>query len=223
MQTVKKETLSFLKDLSENNNREWFTENKERYELAKENIKAFAGALMEKMQQHDHIEGMKVFRIYRDVRFSKDKTPYKNNIGCSFTRATEKLRGGLYLNIEPGNTFVGGGFWNPNAQDLKRIRNEFVLNAQPFKKIIHSKSFKDNFGTLAGEELKTAPKGYDKEHPDIDLIRKKQFLISRSFTEKEVISDNFLAECNEAFRAMRPFFDFMSETLTTNENGESII
>jgi len=223
MQTITKETLGFLNDLRDNNDRDWFTKNKPKYELAKDNAKAFGTELMEEMQKHDHIEGLKVFRIYRDVRFSKDKTPYKTNIGCGFTRATEKLRGGLYLNIEPGNTFVGGGFWGPNAADLKRIRNEFLFNAEPFRKIINAKKFKTYFGTLKGDELKTAPKGFDKEHPNIDLIRKKQFLIGRDFTDKEVFSKNFLTECNETFKAMRPFFDFMSETLTTNENGESII
>lgn len=223
MQTIKKDTLDFLKNLGNNNNRDWFTENKPKYELAKKDVTVFADALLEELSKHDHIEGKKVFRIYRDIRFSKDKTPYKTNIGCSFTRATEKLRGGMYLNIEPGNTFVGGGFWGPNAKDLKRIRNEFLFNAEPFRKIINSKKFKDYFGTLEGDELKTAPKGFDKEHPNIDLIRKKQFLIGRNFTDKEVMSDNFLKECNLTFKAMRPFFDFMSETLTTNENGESII
>lgn len=223
MQTIHKETFDFLKSIRENNNRDWFNENKPKYELAKDNAKAFATALMEELNKHDHIEGLKVYRIYRDVRFSKDKTPYKTSIGCGFTRATEKLRGGCYLNIEPGNTFVGGGFWGPNAQDLKRIRNEFLVNAEPFRKILSSKSFKKYFGTLGGEELKTAPKGFDKEHPNIDLIRKKQFLIGRDFSEKEVLSKDFLKECNDTFKAMRPFFDFMSETLTTNENGESIL
>jgi len=222
MQTIHKETFDFLKNIRENNNRDWFTEHKPKYELAKDNAKTFATALMEEMNKHDHIEGLKVFRIYRDVRFSKDKTPYKSSIGCGFTRATEKLRGGCYLNIEPGNTFVGGGFWGPNAQDLKRIRNEFLFNDEPFRKILASKSFKKYFGTLGGEELKTAPKGFDKEHPNIDLIRKKQFLIGREFSEKEVLSKDFLKECNDTFKAMRPFFDFMSETLSTNENGEFI-
>ena len=223
MPKIEKSTFQFLKDIQKNNNRDWFTKNKPKYVLAKDNVTDFANALMEELQKHDHIEGAKVFRIYRDVRFSKDKTPYKTNIGCGFSRATAKLRGGMYLNIEPGNTFVGGGFWGPNAQDLKRIRNEFLFNAEPFRKIINSKKFKEYFGSMTGEELKTAPKGFDKEHPNIDLIRKKQFLVGREFTDKEALSDDFLAECNKTFKAMRPFFDFMSETLTTNENGESII
>ena len=223
MSSIQKETLSFLKNLRKNNNRDWFAENKPKYELAKENAKEFSKALAEKLNKHDHIEDVKVLRIYRDIRFSKDKTPYKNNIGCSFKRATEKLRGGCYLNIEPGNTFIGGGFWAPNAKDLKRIRTEFLYNAKAFRKILAAKKFKEYFGTLGGLELKTAPKGFDKEHPDIDLIRKKQFLIGRDFTDAEVLSSNFLVECDKTFKAMRPFFDFMSETLTTNENGESIL
>ena len=223
METIHKDTLGFLKELKDNNNRDWFNKNKPKYELAKDNVKAFATALMEEMQKHDHIEGLKVFRIYRDVRFSKDKTPYKTNIGCGFTRATAKLRGGLYLNIEPGHTFVGGGFWGPDTKDLKRIRNEFLVNAEPFRKIINAKKFKEYFGELEGDELKTAPKGFDKDHPNIDLIRKKQFLVGREFTQKEALSKDFLKECNNTFKAMRPFFDFMSETLTTNENGESIL
>lgn len=224
MHTIEKSTFQFLKNIKKNNNRDWFTEHKPKYVLAQDNIKAFANALMEEMQKHDHIEKTKVFRIYRDVRFSKDKTPYKTNFGCGFTRATAKLRGGLYLHLEPdGNTFAGGGFWGPNAADLKRIRNELLVNAEPFREIVSTKKFKDYFGTLEGEELKTAPKGFEKTHPNIDLIRKKQFLISRKFTDEEVLADDFLKECNLTFKAMRPFFDFMSETLTTNENGESIL
>ena len=224
MQTINKETLGFLKELRDHNDRDWFTKNKPKYEIAKDNAKAFATELLEELRKHDHIEGLKMYRIYRDVRFSKDKTPYKTNIGCGYTRATEKLRGGLFLNIEPGGSFVGGGFWSPNSQDLKRIRNEFLYNADPFRKIINSKKFKTYFGTLNGEELKTAPKGFDKEHPNIDLIRKKQFLIGRDFTDKEVhLQRTFLKNAMTHFKAMRPFFDFMSETLTTNENGESII
>jgi len=223
MQTIEKSTFQFLKDIQKNNNKDWFTDNKPKYVLAQENIKAFANALMEELQKHDYIEKAKVFRIYRDVRFSKDKTPYKTNFGCGFTRATAKLRGGLYLHIEPGKSFAGGGFWGPDASDLKRIRNEFLVNAEPFRKIIAAKKFKDYFGSLEGEELKSAPKGFDKTHPNIDLIRKKQFLISRKFTDQEVLADDFLQECNLTFKAMRPFLDFMSETLTTNENGESIV
>lgn len=223
MNHISKATFSFLKDIQKNNNREWFTEHKPKYVAAQTEIKAFAQDVLELLSQHDNIEGPKVFRIYRDVRFSKDKTPYKTNIGVGFSRATEALRGGMYINIEPNNTFVGGGFWNPNSPDLKRIRNELSVNAGEFRTIITSKSFKDNFGELKGEALKTAPRGFAKDHPDLDLIRMKQFLVGKDFTNKQALSKDFAHQINETFRAMRPFFDFMSDVLTTNENGESIL
>lgn len=223
MATISKDTFKFLKDISKNNNRDWFTENKPKYVLATNNTKTFAAELAEMMSSHDSIEGPKVFRIYRDVRFSKDKTPYKTNMGVGFTRATDALRGGMYLNIEPGNTFAGGGFWNPNGPDLKRIRNEFAVNAQEFREILASEEFIEYFGVLKGEALKTAPRGFAKDHPDLDLLRMKQFLIGRDFTDKEAMSKDFAVQVNDTFRAMRPFFDFMSDVLTTNENGESLL
>jgi len=223
MAAISKDTFQFLKDIKKNNNRDWFAEHKPRYVLAMDNTKAFAADLGEMMAGHDNIEGPKVFRIYRDVRFSKNKTPYKTNMGVGFARATDALRGGMYLNIEPGNTFAGGGFWNPNGPDLKRIRNEFAFNAQEFRDILASKEFIKYFGVLKGEALKTAPRGFAKDHPDVDLLRMKQFLISKEFTDKEAMSKDFAVQVNDTFIAMRPFFNFMSDVLTTNENGESII
>jgi len=223
MPTISKSTFSFLKDIQKNNNREWFTENKPRYVAAQTEIKSFAADLGALLSEHDNIEDPKVFRIYRDVRFSKDKTPYKTNIGVGFARATAALRGGMYLNIEPGNTFVGGGFWNPNGPDLKRIRNEFAVNAGEFRKILAEDGFVEHFGILKGETLKTAPRGFAKDHPDVDLLRMKQFLVGKDFSDKAALSKDFANEVNETFKAMRPFFNFMSDVLTTNENGESII
>jgi len=216
-------TLQFLRDLSANNDRDWFQANKGRYEAAHENVKAFAGAVEQALGTSDHLEGSKVFRIYRDVRFSKDKAPYKNNFGIGFTRATQRLRGGYYLHIEPGATFAGGGFWQPEAQDLKRIRDEFAMDDQPIRKIMADDAFVKYFGTLQGEELKTAPKGYDKDSPALDLIRKKSFTVHRSFTDQEVTGDGFLQSVKLTFEAMRPFFDYMSEVLTTDLNGVSLV
>jgi len=223
MSTIQKSTFSFLKDIAKHNNREWFTENKQRYVDAKENTEAFGKALKEKLSLHDLIDQMKVFRIYKDVRFSKDKTPYKTNMGISFSRATAALRGGMYINIEPGNSFVGGGFWNPNSDDLKRIRYELSVNASEMRDILNDPTFKQHFGELKGDKVKTSPKGFDKNHPDIDLIRYKQFLISEEFTDAEVMSEDFIEKCDQCFKAMRPFFNFMSDVLTTNNNGESIL
>lgn len=216
-------TLQFLKDLSGNNNREWFQANKARYEAALANIKQFAKAVENALGETDHLEETTVFRIYRDVRFSADKSPYKNNFGIGFSRATKRLRGGYYLHIESGASFVGGGFWQPNAEDLKRIRDEFAADAQPIRKIIADATFQKYFGAIQGEALKTAPKGYEKDHPAIDLIRKKSFTVHRNFTDAEVLSDGFLREVKLTFEAMRPYFDYMSEVLTTDLNGESLL
>ncbi len=221
--SVAASTIKFLKDLEKNNNRDWFLGHKSQYELSLQNVKDFSNEVVKALNKKDQIEDARVFRIYRDVRFSKDKAPYKNNFGIHFTRASVLRRGGYYLHLEPGKSFAGGGFWAPNPEDLKRIRDEFAFDDKPIRKIVNSKSFVKYFGQLEGEELKTAPSGYDREHPAIDLIRKKQLTISRKFKDKEVTDPNFLKEVALTFEAMRPFFDYMSEVLTTDINGQLLI
>lgn len=219
--------FSFLRDLKKNNNRDWFTENKERYEQEHAQIIDFADALLAKMNEHDQIEtasGKKsLFRIYRDVRFSKDKSPYKTHWSGGFTRATKSLRGGYYFHIQPdGESFIGGGFWGPNKEDLQRIREEIATDASELREILTAPTFTSNFGEMRGEQLKTAPKGFDKEHPDVDLLRYKQFIFGRNFSDAEVLQPGFLDEVNRTFIAMRPFFDFMSDVLTTDSNGSPL-
>lgn len=216
-------TLQFLKDLAANNHREWFQANKDRYDAALDNMKQFARAVENALGETDLLESATLFRIYRDVRFSKDKSPYKNNFGLSLSRATKRLRGGYYIQIEPGGSFVGGGFWQPNKEDLKRIRDEFAIDEQPIREIMADPAFRKHFGTLQGEELKTAPQGFDKNHPALDLLRKKSFVAIQNFTDAEVTSDTFLEEVMQSFRAIRPYFDYMSMVLTTNLNGESLL
>lgn len=220
---ITKSTFDFLKQLGNNNNRPWFEENKKHYEIVKDNFKEFVTALQGEMEKHDLIEKAKIFRIYRDVRFSNDKTPYKTSQSVGFTRATNRLRGGYYFQIQPGEIFVGGGFWAPEKDDLKRIREEFKVDDTYIRKIIADKEFIKYFGTLRGDELKSAPKGYDKDHPAIDLIRKKQIVVSRIFTERDAMQPDFYKEVNATFKAMRPLFDYMSDVLTTDLNGESIL
>ncbi|HRB71214.1 MAG TPA: DUF2461 domain-containing protein [Flavobacterium sp.] len=219
---ITKAELDILITLRNNNNREWFTEHKKEFQQHEKKAKAFFQEVYDELGKQDSIEKMQIFRIYRDVRFSKDKAPYKNHFSVGFTRTKPLLRGGYYLHIEPGASFVGGGFWDPNAEDLNRIRKEFEMDDEEIRTIISDPVFKSFFGTLEGEELKTAPKGFDKTHPAIDLIRKKQYLISRSFTDKEVTSPDFKKEVLATFQAMRPFFDYMSEVLSTNLNGEPL-
>jgi len=220
---IQPSTLQFLKDLSANNNREWFQANKARYEAALANMKQFAQAVENVLEETDLLETATLFRIYRDVRFSKDKSPYKNNFGLGLNRATKRLRGGYYLQVEPGASFVGGGFWQPNAEDLKRIRAEFAMDDQPIREIMADARFQQYFGMLQGEELKTAPSGIDKNHPAIDLLRKKGFVVKRNFTDEQVTSDQFLQEVKQSFQAMRPYFDYMSMVLTTDLNGERLL
>lgn len=223
MKHITAETLEFLKDLSVNNNRDWFNENKPRYETAKANMKSFGSELLVEMNKTDHIEKLKTHRIYRDVRFSKDKTPYKLNLSCSMVRATKQLRGGYYLHIQPEESFLGGGFWAPNKEDLGRIRKELAFDAQPLRAIINTSEFKNMFGTLQGEQLKTAPRGYPKDHENVDLLRYKQYIVMRKFNNEEIMQPNFLQKVVAGFQAMRPLFDYMSEVLTTDENGVPII
>jgi uncharacterized protein (TIGR02453 family) len=217
-----KSTFGFLDLLTKNNNREWFTENKKRFETENNLAKAFFTEVFTNLEKIDSLEKMQVFRIYRDVRFSKNKLPYKNHFSVGFSRTKPMLRGGMYLHIENEASFVGGGFWAPNNEDLLRIRKEIELDASDLREIISNTTFKKMFGTLEGEELKTAPKNFDKTHPDIDLIRKKQYLLTRKFTNKEVMSPNFREEVIATFAAMRPFFNYMSDVLTTDLNGESL-
>ena len=220
---ITKASFDFLKQLQRNNNREWFTNHKDAFKKHEQTTKQFYESVMDNLRKHDEIEKMKMFRIYRDVRFSKDKTPYKTHFSGSFSRAGARLRGGYYLHLQPGGSLVATGFWAPNKDDLLRIRREMEVNADEFRNTINDKKLKAAWGTLQGDEVKTAPKGFDREHPDIDLIRKKQYIFVKNFTDKEVLAPDFEARVDQAYRAIRPFFDFMSLVLTTNLNGESLI
>ena len=219
---IQKSTFQFLLDIKENNHRDWFHANKPYYQAALDNIKAFQKDLHNQMTEHDEIESAKLFRIYRDVRFSKDKTPYKSSFSGSFVRATKWRRGGYYFHIEPQNTFLAGGFWNPNSPDLKRIRYEIAHNTAEFRSHLEAPTFQKAFGKLHGDQVKTAPKGYPKDHPAIDLLRYKQLIVMHHFEDQDIFADDFAATLNGFFKKMRPFLDFMSSVLTTDENGVPI-
>ncbi|HOZ86173.1 MAG TPA: DUF2461 domain-containing protein [Bacteroidia bacterium] len=225
--TIPVSALEFLKTVKKNNNRDWFNAHKDLYLNELSQLEKFADGLLYELNKYDVIEtpsGKKsLHRIYRDTRFSKEKTPYKTNWSGSFSRATKARRGGYYFHIEPGNSFVAGGFWGPSPDDLKRIREELAYDATAFRKILKSKTFKETFGTLHGEQIKTTPKGFDADSPAIDLLRFKQFTVIKRFTDKEVLHHDFLKQAAQSFRNMRPFFDYMSEVLTTDVNGISVI
>ncbi len=219
-------TLKFLRDLSVNNNREWFKANKPRYQTEHEHMIAFANRLLTEMQKLDELVPMSgkqsLFRIYRDIRFSKDKSPYKRHFSGRLKRATKWKRGGYYYHIEPGASFVAGGFWGPNSADLKRIRQEIAADPDSMRRLVADRTFKRTFGQLRGDQLKTSPQGYSRDHPAIGLLRYKHFLLIREFADEEVMDDRFLKELVRTYQRMRPFFDYMSEVLTTDANGVPI-
>lgn len=222
---LEKSTLDFLNNLKQNNNRDWFTEHKKTYEKAKLNAKNIFHEVLIELQQHDEIEKSKMMRIYRDVRFSKDKTPYKAHFANSYSRLGKHLRGGYFLRIKPGESFLAGGFWEPNKEDLFRIRKEIALNASEIRAILNDVMFQKYFNGRfeSFDELKTAPRGFDKEHPDVDLLRKKGFIAVRNFSDEEVLSLDFVSKVNDSYKALRPFFDLFSDILTTNLNGEKMV
>ncbi|MBO3700584.1 DUF2461 domain-containing protein [Roseivirga sp. E12] len=227
MAQINKSSFDFLNQLTENNNRDWFNENKPWYQDEHLNATDFAEAMLQGLKEHDDIttvSGKKsMMRVYRDVRFSKDKSPYNPRWAGSFSRQKPHLRGGYYFHLKPGQTVIGGGFYGPVPEDLKLIRDQIAQDDQPLRSVLNDPAFKKVFGALQGEQVKTAPKGFDKEHPAIDLLRHKSMYVFRDFSDKEVLSPNFLKEALSTFVALRPFFDVMTEYLTTDLNGLSRI
>jgi uncharacterized protein (TIGR02453 family) len=224
---IDQSTYTFLKSLARNNDRDWFQKNKNKYLAAQENMTTWVSNLIEEMNAHDQLQTRNgkesLYRIYNDVRFSADKTPYNPRFAGHLKRMKPWLRGGYYFWIKPGVSRVGCGFTYPNPEDLLRIRQDIELNHSDWRKILKLKSIQNTFGDMRGEQLKTAPKGFDKEHPAIDLLRFKQFWFEKSFTDKEVLSPGFLKNVNKTYKAIRPFFDYMTEVLTTDLNGVSKI
>ena len=213
----------FFKQLAKNNNREWFEQHKPEFKAFETEVKQFGEALKDKLNQHDSIDRFKVFRIYRDVRFSKDKTPYKTHFGLTWHRTKPEFRGGYYLHLKPDDIFLACGFWDPAPADLKRIRQEIDLDGDEYRNLINAPAFKNTWGALQGNAVKTAPKGYAKDHPDIDLLRFKQHIFMIRYTEVEVAAADFMDRLDAALQAVRPFVDYMSAVLTTNADGEPLV
>lgn len=214
--------FNFLKNLQKNNNRDWFIANKAEFESAKGEMQAFFEATLVQLEREDEFGKSKVYRIYRDARFSQDKTPYKNHMAAIFMRKQPHNRGSFYVHIEPGNSFIGGGFWNPEKEDLLRIRQGIEMDDE-LQVILNDQTLIHKLGGLQGESVKTAPKGFSKDHPRIDLLRKKQFILTRPLTDDEVLSSNFIGTVIETYKLMQPFFMYMTDVLTTDANGESIL
>jgi uncharacterized protein (TIGR02453 family) len=221
MTTIKQGTFDFLEQLKENNNREWFQENKAWYEEAKQNVEQFTEEVLSVIKETDqaipsHLTAKKcILRIYRDIRFSKNKTPYKTNFGISISSGG-KATGtpGYYLHIEPNKSFIAGGYWAPEASDLKAMRQEIDYNTSDFLKIIESKEFKDYFGGLEREDtLKFAPKGYDADHPHIALLKLKSFVCVHEINNKSLKGGKGLDEIAKGIQLIFPFNQFLQNAL----------
>jgi uncharacterized protein (TIGR02453 family) len=188
------ETFEFLKELADNNNREWFLANKDRYDKARENVIEFVGKIIPLLHKVDpsvasDLDPKKcVMRIYRDIRFSKNKTPYKNNFGVSFPTLNSKLGGvEYYLHLQPGKSFIAGGYWMPEAVHLKAIRQEIDYNAAELKAIIDDKEFVELFGDFRSQDqLKVMPRGYGVDNENIDLLKLKSFIVSHQLKDKDL-------------------------------------
>ncbi len=208
--------LNFLKDLSGNNNREWFQENKQCYEQARAGFIALTGELIDKIGRFDAdiatLDPKKcIFRIYRDVRFSKDKSPYKNNFGANISPGGRKSgMASYYLHIQPGASMLAGGMYHPGPENLARIRQEIDYNPGPLAEILQSSAFKKQFGELKGDKLKRPPKGYDPDHPNIEWLKHKDFIVYKSLSDRELTDKKFIAGTMNAFNVLSPFNDYFN-------------
>jgi uncharacterized protein (TIGR02453 family) len=212
--------FSFLRDLEANNDREWFTSNKQRYERSVREpglqfIQDF-GPRLAKISSHFVADarpsGGSMFRIYRDVRFSKDKSPYKTNVGFQFRHETgrDAHAPGFYLHLEPGACFFGAGLWHPDASTARLIREKIADETSRWKKVTRSKRFTDAF-SFSGDSLKRPPKGFDPDHPFIEDLKRKDFIAMTTLTQKAVVSDGFLSEFAKLCSKSAPLMQFLCE------------
>jgi len=212
-------TFDFLQQLSKHNNKEWFDKNRKKYEAAKKDHEQFVNELLQLISEKEPgFEGQKAkdctFRIFRDVRFSKNKDPYKNNFGAVFAKGGKKTTGaGYYVHLEPGKSFIGGGIWMPDGETMKKIRQEIDYNFNAFQKIVDEKNFKKTFGEVKGERLKKAPQGYAEENPAIDFLKLKSFTVGASVGDKEVLDKNFNSKMLKIMAIMKPFIDFLNRAV----------
>jgi uncharacterized protein (TIGR02453 family) len=221
---IPKSSYDFLKKLSKNNHRDWMQENKKEYLASEKELKSFYVQVQNGLQETDEIAKQKIFRINRDIRFSKDKTPYNVHRSVSWSRAGAQRRGGYYLRLEPGNSLMAGGFFSPEPADLLRIRKEFEMDATEIREILAASEFEKSFAGFNEQyAVKTAPKGFSKEDPNIDLIKLKSYFVEHSFTDAEVQASDFLEKLLYHFNLLRPYYDYMSAVLTSDLNGVSLI
>jgi uncharacterized protein (TIGR02453 family) len=219
METIKKPTLDFLKDLKENNNRDWFIKNRSAYSEAKNNFESFVQSIINEIIDFEPIlKGLEVkncvYRINRDIRFSNDKSPYKTHLGAFIVKGGKKNGdkfAGYYFQVEPGKSIIAGGAYMPPTPWLSAIREKIDEEPERFIKIITDKDFIKYFGKIEGEKLKTSPKGYPSDHPHIDLLRFKSYLAVNELSDKIVFKPDYFGHVIKIFKAMKPFNDFLNE------------
>ncbi|SEA20391.1 DUF2461 domain-containing protein [Pedobacter hartonius] len=215
---IKRETLAFLTEIVENNNREWFAQNKDRYEIAKADVLSFVEELIPVLYAVDsefpiETQAKKcLMRIYRDIRFSKNKNPYKNNYGISFS--VKNSHGPeYYLHLQPGKSYFAAGYWMPEAPDLKNIREEIDYNTSEFLEIIKAENFVSLFTLSKEDTLKKAPKGYDPQHPQIDLLKLKSFIATFPISDEELFTPSIVNHLKKAFEGIYPFVQFLKRAV----------
>lgn len=219
MNQIKPPTLNFLSDLKLNNNREWFNKNRKRYDDAKENFETFVQAIINEIVSFDPImKGLEAksctYRINRDIRFSPDKTIYKTHLGAFIVRGGKRNGdkfAGYYVHVEPGNSMIAGGAYMPPSPWLMAIREKIDEQGNTLLKIISDKNFIKYFEEIEGEKLKSAPKGYSKDHPYIELLRFKSFLAAKIISDKEIVSKECFELFIKASKAMKPLNDFLND------------
>jgi uncharacterized protein (TIGR02453 family) len=214
-----KNIIGFLSELSLNNNKEWFHGNKQKYLKAKDEFEILVNLLLAEISTFDKkVSGVQakdcIFRIYRDIRFSPDKTPYKTNFGAYMVRGGRKSGfAGYYFHIEPKNLFLAGGIYMPPPNVLKAIRDDIYNNIEEFKEIINQQKFREHFGAITGSKLTSAPKGFPKGFEDIDLLKFKDYNVVKELTTKDISNSDFIKTASEVFEAMVPLNKFLNHAV----------
>lgn len=213
-------SLKFLGELAENNSKEWMDANRSWYQEARSEFIAFIDEVIAEMQAFEpEIAGQQgkkcVFRINRDIRFSNDKRPYKTNFGAAISEGGRHSQNpSYYFHLQPGENFIGGGIYMPPAEVLKKIRQEVDYNPEELKKIVEAPDFKQKYGDIRGEKLKTAPKGYPKDHPNIEFLKLKSFTVFHAIGDIEVKKDSIVETTLASFRLMQPFNGYLAVALS---------
>lgn len=223
---LSKDSLQFLDDLKANNNRDWFLDNKKRYEVFKKDYQQLVADFLDAMKPLDPtLEMLEVknctFRINRDIRFSKDKSPYKDHVGIWMSSGAKGMnRSGYYVHIARAGSFIAGGFYCPEAEDLKKVRKEIAFFHDDLEEIMHDKNFQKEFGDFDRNEnnlLKNPPRGYEKDHPAIEFLKLKSFETSQKFNIEEVLKKDFVSKMTQKLIVLKPLNDFINRALTAED------